>query len=51
MNPPSKLHCICGTTNWFRIPRPLWVKIMFFWLPLKWYKCYMCDRKKWVLGR
>jgi hypothetical protein len=55
MTPPSKNKspekpCVCGTTNWFRTPRPQVVKILLGWLPLKYYKCYMCDRKKWILG-
>ncbi|MEO7215175.1 MAG: hypothetical protein ABIR72_09480 [Mucilaginibacter sp.] len=48
----SKTLCPCGLTNQFnqqRIPRNVIAKTILFWLPLKRYKCYHCNKNKWVI--
>lgn len=31
-----------------RVPRPWWVKTFLFFLPLKRFKCYRCNRKSYI---
>lgn len=33
-----------------RVRRPILVKILLGWLPLKRYRCYQCYKKTYVLG-
>jgi len=33
-----------------RARRPALVKLLFFWLPIRRYKCNYCDRKTYVYG-
>lgn len=44
--------CPCGKVQKIsmdRIPRSLMMKVFFFWLPVKRYKCYGCMSIKWIL--
>jgi transposase-like protein len=33
-----------------RVRRPVIVKTLLFWLPIKRYRCFDCDRKSYILG-
>lgn len=33
-----------------RVARSTFVKTFLFWIPLKRYKCYSCNRKRYVLN-
>jgi len=33
-----------------RLKRPFLIKTLLFWLPLRLYKCNVCNRKTYVLG-
>ncbi len=59
INNPARLTavldhlCPCGKgkrADLERIHRGMLVKIFFFWLPLKRYKCMKCRRKRLILG-
>jgi len=32
-----------------RVKRPILVKVVLFWLPIKRYKCYYCNKKSYIL--
>jgi transposase-like protein len=40
----------CNNTSCDRIPRGKIVKVLFFWLAIKRYKCYSCWRKFYVFN-
>jgi len=33
-----------------RTPRPVLMKMTLFWLPIKRYRCSICDKKSYVFG-
>jgi len=44
--------CACRKANGSvmeRIPKGSLVRTLFFWLPLKKYRCFKCMRNRWVL--
>jgi hypothetical protein len=41
----------CGNVGISRIKRSPFVKTLFFWLPLKRYVCYRCNRKTYRINK
>lgn len=41
--------CKVGTLDQ-RVPRPQYVKVLFFWLKLQRYQCYRCKKKSYVIS-
>ena len=33
-----------------RVKRPLLIKVVLFWLPIKRYRCNFCDKKTYLFG-
>jgi hypothetical protein len=52
--PLSKIQHICTKCKkplYERVSRGNFVKTFLFWLPIKRYRCFICNRKRYVLGK
>jgi hypothetical protein len=45
---PQCKHCKQAFDD--RVKRAAWVKTFLFWLPVKRYVCYKCNKKTYVFG-